>query len=365
MRRMTPQDPPSPPTVSVVVPCYRYGHFLPACVRSILDQEGVDVDVLIVDDASPDDSAAVAHHLAEEDPRVRVLVHAVNQGHIATYNEGLAAVRGEYVVLLSADDMLAPRGLANATALLAANPEVGLVYGFTRSFSAEPPPARTAARSWSIWPGEEWLRLVCHRASNPISTPEVVMRAETMRDLVGYDDRLPHAADFLLWLRTATRASIGRVNGVDLAYYRVHGANMHMSQYPGALRDLGERKRAFDILFDEDAAHLPDAAALRDAADRGVAREALVLACRAYRRGVPGDEEAEALARLVDLAERIWPPSRTSRLRRSYEAQVARARRGRGPLLPRRLAEVRDRGIDHLRWRRFRRSGIDGALGWL
>ena len=50
----------SRPTVSVVIPCYRYGRFLPACVQSVLDQDGVDVRVLIIDDASPDDSAEVA-----------------------------------------------------------------------------------------------------------------------------------------------------------------------------------------------------------------------------------------------------------------------------------------------------------------
>ena len=365
MRRMAPQPLRSRPTVSVVVPCYRYGHFLPACVRTILEQDGVDVDVLIIDDASPDDSAAVARGLAAEDPRVRVIVHEVNRGHIATYNEGLAAVDGEYVVLLSADDMLAPRSLANSTALLHANPDVGLVYGFTRSFSDQPPPARTAPRTWSIWSGDEWLSLLCQRASNPIATPEVVMRAKTMQELVGYDSRLPHAADFLLWLRTATRASIGRVNGVDLAYYRVHGKNMHMAQYPGALRDLTERKRAFDILFEEDGDHVPDAARLREAASRGVAREALVVACQAYHRGIPTDEQAEVLRRLAELAEQMWPPSRTSRLRRSYDRQVTRASEGKGPLVPRRVTTLRNRAVDHLRWRRFRRSGIDGALGWL
>lgn len=351
--------------MSVVIPCYKYGHFLPECVRSVLDQEGVDVDVLIVDDASPDDSAAVARRLAGEDPRVRVAVHEVNRGHIATYNEGLAAVDGEYVVLLSADDLLAPHSLSNSTALLHANPQVGLVYGFTRSFSAEPPPARVTARSWSIWSGHEWLRLLCERASNPIATPEVVMRTKTMRDLVGYDPRLPHAADFLLWLRAATRGSIGRVNGVDLAYYRVHGQNMHMEQYPGALHDLTERKRSFDILFDEDGDRVPDAVRLRAAASRGVAREALIVACQAYHRGIPNGEQAEVLADLAAMAEQVWPPSRTSRLRRSYDARAARARNGKGPLVPPRVTALRDRAVGHLRWRRFRRSGIDGALGWL
>lgn len=72
------------PTVSVVMPCYRYGHFLPGAVRSVLDQTDVDAEVLIVDDASPDDSGEVAEALAAADPRVRVLRHAENKGHIAT-----------------------------------------------------------------------------------------------------------------------------------------------------------------------------------------------------------------------------------------------------------------------------------------
>ena len=69
------------PTVSVVIPCYRYGRFLPGCVRSVLGQEHVDVRVLIIDDASPDDSAQVAARLAAEDERVEFRRHRVNAGH--------------------------------------------------------------------------------------------------------------------------------------------------------------------------------------------------------------------------------------------------------------------------------------------
>src|SRR5829696_4653329 len=87
------------PRVSVVVPCYRYGQFLPGAVASALDQDGVDVEVIVVDDASGDGSADVARGLASRDSRVRVRAHATNAGHIATYNEGLALATGDYVVL--------------------------------------------------------------------------------------------------------------------------------------------------------------------------------------------------------------------------------------------------------------------------
>jgi hypothetical protein len=184
-----------------------------------------------------------------------------------------------------------------------------------------------------------------------------------MQDLVGYDARLPHAADFHMWMRAATRGSIGRINGVDLAYYRVHGENMHKAQYGGALRDLTERYKAFEVLFDDDGDRIANVPRLLAAARRGVAREALTVARQAYQQGRPGAEEAEALAGLVALAEEIWPQSRDSRLRHVYDRLAVRAERGKGPLVPGRLTGFRDRAANHLRYRKWQRTGIDGAFG--
>ena len=152
------------PTVSVVIPCYRYGRFLPDCVHSVLAQEGVDVRVLIIDDASPDDSANIALRLAAEDDRVEVRVHDVNRGHIATYNEGLLEwADGDYSVLISADDLLTPGSLARSTAILEANPDVGFVYGYAINWNDEEPRpvARVDTKGVTVWRGLDWLRIVC------------------------------------------------------------------------------------------------------------------------------------------------------------------------------------------------------------
>src|SRR5689334_2494944 len=82
MRTSRPRPLTTRPTVSVVIPCYNYGRYLPDAVASALDQTGVDVDVLVVDDASTDGSAEVALELAREDERVDVLLHEENRGHI-------------------------------------------------------------------------------------------------------------------------------------------------------------------------------------------------------------------------------------------------------------------------------------------
>lgn len=365
VRKVAPQPLRSRPRITVVIPCYNYGHFLAECLASVLDPGQVDVDVVIVDDASPDGSAAVARELAREDPRIRVIEHRTNKGHIATYNEGLAAAEGEYVMLLSADDLLAPGALARSAALLQAHPEVGLVYGFSRRFTDTPPTPRDTLRSWSVWDGPEWVDKVGRTVSNPIYTPEVLMRTSVMRELVGYDPRVPHAADFLLWLRAGTRAGIGRVNGVDQSFYRVHGANMHVEMFSGAVRDIQERHKSLEILFAEDGHLLPDAAGLRERALRALAREALILACQPHEHGKSPQElrdQGEQLDQLAALAAEIWPDSKESKLSRSYQRHVTRMRQGKGPIVPAPVTAFRDRVVLHLGFRRWRRSGVSPAV---
>ena len=73
------------PSLTVVIPCYNYGRYLRDCVTSVTtNQPGIDVDVLIIDDNSTDDSLQTALRIAEADPRVRVIAHQSNKGHIAT-----------------------------------------------------------------------------------------------------------------------------------------------------------------------------------------------------------------------------------------------------------------------------------------
>src|SRR5215469_6462623 len=111
--------------VDVVIPCYNYAHYLRQCVESVLLQTGVAVRVLIIDDASADDTALVGSGLAAQDSRVEFRRHLTNQGHIATYNEGLLDwASNEYSLLLSADDMLTPGALARSVRLLNSHPDV-------------------------------------------------------------------------------------------------------------------------------------------------------------------------------------------------------------------------------------------------
>jgi glycosyltransferase involved in cell wall biosynthesis len=282
------------PSVSVVIPCYRYGHYLEECVRSVLDQPGVDVRVLVIDDCSPDDTPAVAARLAE-DPRVEYRRHEHNQGHIATYNEGLLGwATGDYSVLLSADDLLTEGSLARAVRILEERPSVGMVYGRPLRFTDdEPRPvARTSATGAKVWAGHEWVRIICEGGNNTVTSPEVVVRTSLQQRVGGYDPALPHTGDLEMWLRFAAISDIAFIQGADQAYYRGHGRNMSVARTTAV--DLEQRLAAFEAAFARHGHDLPDATALERAARRAIAREALWRVCRAYDRDrldeVPVDE---------------------------------------------------------------------------
>ncbi|HZU22504.1 MAG TPA: glycosyltransferase [Terriglobales bacterium] len=263
--------------IDVVVPCYNYGRYLESCVRSILDQEAVDVRVLIIDDASPDNTAAVAQELAARDQRVTLLRHAVNRGNINTYNEGIEWASAEYFLLLSADDYLLPGALARAAAVFNEHPEVAFTHGNAAVAKAgQPLPAIGPAplrAPYRVTRGQAFIAEACaESAHNRVWTPTAVVRTALQKEVGGYRTDLPHAGDLHLWLRLACRGSVAKINAWQ-AVYRTHDANMHYS-YP-KLKNLRQHLLAFDSVFDEDRDRIASGPALQQLYRRNIAIAAL------------------------------------------------------------------------------------------
>jgi glycosyl transferase family 2 len=353
--RGVPSTPDGRPAITVVVPSYNYARYLTECADSVLSQRDVDVRLVIVDDCSTDDTPLVTAALAAADARVTVIRNAVNRGHIPSVNAGLAAVTTEYVVKLDADDLLAPGALARATALLAAHPEVSFVYGRPEHFSGPAPELSDApTRSWTIWPGRDWVARRCETASNAISQPEVVVRTAMLRSVGEVATDLPHTSDLHQWLRLASVGDVGRINGPVQGCYRVHDASMQRTVHNGVLFDLQARRDAFAAAFAGMAGALPAAGELHDNARRRLAANALDRACRAYDRGrtdeVPVDE-------LVAFALDVWPEARQLPGWRSLQRRKAVGAR-RAPRDPRFLAAAVTRRAREERGRkRWLRTG--------
>jgi glycosyltransferase involved in cell wall biosynthesis len=293
----------------VIVPCYNYGRFLPHCVQSVLSQEGVDVEVLIIDDASPDGSANVARALGR-DPRVQVVCHEPNQGHIATYNEGLAWASSEYLLLLSADDYLTPGSLARATALMDAHPGVGLVYGGAVLHGSEAPYAGplSTGPGHRVVPGRRWIEERCRRMDNVVPTPTAVVRTRVQHAVGGYREDSPYAGDLEMWLRLAAYADVGEIEA-DQAIYRQHGQNMSVEWHSALKITFEHSRQAYETVLTEHAAAIPAAPRLRRVVRREVARRALRMATNRYCRGRvdPGVAWLESHAAEIYPRRRLLP----------------------------------------------------------
>jgi glycosyltransferase involved in cell wall biosynthesis len=282
--------------VDVFVPCYRYGRFLRKCVESVLAQSIPNLRVLILDDASPDNTAEVSNELLRADSRVTVWRHTTNKGHIATYNEGIDWASADYFMLLSADDYLLPGALSRAVKVMNDHPEVGFTYGkafqlVDGSTSTQPLTIDfgTAKPDCRILPGLEFIKLFERSGStNFVPTPTAIVRTGLQKRLGGYRTELPHTGDMEMWLRLAAHSSVG-VFDTYQAVWRCHGDNMQLAYYCDnyQLPDLEQRKAALDCFFQTSGRVLPDADELHRRLLKPLAVQAVKNASRAFNEGKP------------------------------------------------------------------------------
>jgi GT2 family glycosyltransferase len=270
--------------IDIVVPCYNYGRFLKACVTSVLGQSVRDLRVLIIDDASSDDSVCVAHRLAQADTRVSVISHSRNKGHIDTYNEGIEWASADYFLLLSADDLLVPGALERAARIMDAHPDIVLTHGNCIAWYDELPVPQIDSQRYYTWARQELIDEMCKTAKNFVSTPTAITRTCTQKAIGGYRATLPHSGDMEMWLRFAARGAVARINAAQ-AIYRKHSSAMSNFYAVEILRDYRQCKAAFDSFFDECSILLPKSRTLQAQACRALARRAFRSGVGSLRRG--------------------------------------------------------------------------------
>jgi len=112
------------PIVSVIIPCYNQAHFLSEAIESALAQRNGAMEVVVVDDGSPDNIVEVAGRY----PGI-VFVRQENRGLAGARNSGFRASKGEYILFLDADDRLMPNAVASHLHCFAAHPQAGFAVG--------------------------------------------------------------------------------------------------------------------------------------------------------------------------------------------------------------------------------------------
>jgi glycosyltransferase involved in cell wall biosynthesis len=202
------------PAISVITPAYNVAEFLPATVASALSQTWHDFEMLIVDDGSTDDTAAVARSWERADPRIRVFTRE-NGGASKARNTAIEHARGQYFALLDGDDLWHPTFLESQMRIFssrAVDVVTGNAYNLGGHLDGQPfNPAGTVCRELSL------LDILEHEASVFVMT---VFRRAVIERVGLFDNRLRCNEDYQLWIRAAHAGFVFVHNPVPLGYYR-------------------------------------------------------------------------------------------------------------------------------------------------
>jgi hypothetical protein len=239
--------------VTVVIPCFRQAHFLGEAIESVIAQTHPRIEVIVVDDGSPD----YVERVASRYPGVRCL-RQPNDGLAAARNAGLKQASGEFVLFLDADDRLLPDAIATGLRELGTAPEAEMAAGTWRLIGEEGEPVPAAAPEV---PEEAYPALL---ESCFISTPAAVLyRRRLFGQIGGFDPSVSASADYDVYLKTAARFPV-RLHGEVVAEYRRHGANMTRDPKLIMSAEIAVLERQANVVRDQPA--------LQEALEAGIAR---------------------------------------------------------------------------------------------
>lgn len=195
------------PTISVILPAYNCDRYIAAAVQSILDQTFTDFELIIIDDGSVDQTAAVIRGF--DDPRIRFIQNETNTGLVSTLNKGVQLSTGKLIARMDGDDISASERFERQVYYLEEHPEIGLVTSTAELMDEEDKPMDP----WKddvehVTPGSIRAFLPYN---NCIVHPAVLGRKEHFLALP-YSAAQAQAEDYDLWLRMSARGiGIGKI----------------------------------------------------------------------------------------------------------------------------------------------------------
>ncbi len=230
------------PRVTVVIPTYNRADLVGAAIDSVLTQTFADLELIVVDDGSTDDTPAVLARFT--DPRVRVISQA-NQGISGALNAGMRAARGEYVIMLGSDDRFLPTCLDGLVARVNSSPSAVVVYGRARAIDTQGAPLAAMTGAPPPYPDNPLLSALY---GDFVATIAALIRRDALEQ-VGYcDPALRGNEDWDLWIRLARVGAFAFVPEV-LVEFRIHPGRFTSAQHDRLAAFLAGRIAILDKAF--------------------------------------------------------------------------------------------------------------------
>ena len=246
--------------VSIIIPTYNYGRFLRDSIGSVQNQSIEDLEILVVDDGSTDDTREILASIAAEDPRVRAF-HIPRTGVSDARNYGLDRAKGDFIAYLDADDRWRPNKLELQLAMMRSEPEVGLIFTNALRFKGDNEyfekdrfaflgglsniPSRPSRDGHGrIITTDAFVSLLPLPMLAP--TPSTALLRAAHVEGVRWCDGLQRAPDLYYFMQACRRVGAGYISE-HLVETRRHGGNSYTTRYESMPTFI----RALEIMLDD------------------------------------------------------------------------------------------------------------------
>ena len=212
------------PLISVIMATFNHAEYVRQAIASVLKQRGVELEFLIADDGSTDNTREVVESIV--DPRIRFFPYQDNRGACAVTNELIARSKGQFIALINSDDYWCDEDkLAYQLQILLGNPQLGATFGRARFIDKRGEVINKKRLTFgSVFDQQnrsqgQWLRLFFDQG-NCICHPTVLIRRECYDEVGVYNNNLRQLPDFDMWVRLVKRFPI-HISERELISFRV------------------------------------------------------------------------------------------------------------------------------------------------
>lgn len=204
--------------VSVLIPCYNAEKYLQQSINSIINQTYKNLEIIVIDDCSTDNSLVVLKQIAATDSRIRVIENEQNLRLIKTLNKGISLCNGDYIARMDADDISMPMRIEKEVDFLEKNKDHDIVSTLFYAFHSEKPSKKTLHKNPLKYEEMQAYMLfksgICHPAS--------MIRKRVFTELnLKFEAEYLHVEDYALWSKAIYLTKIANI-GEGLLLYRVH-----------------------------------------------------------------------------------------------------------------------------------------------
>jgi glycosyltransferase involved in cell wall biosynthesis len=231
-----------PPVISIVVPAYNAAAFLQKTIEAVLHQTFSDWELIIINNASKDETGAVIDRIAsrQNDSRIRVITHARTLPANENWNSGVQEARGKFIKMICADDIPTLDCVERQVRILSENPNVSLVAGARTIINRDGQPlfTRSCISKPGVHDGRAMIRWSILSGTNSIGDPVVATwRASAMRQVGMFDPTVLYCPDIEFWWRLLTVGDL-YYETQPCGFYRIHGNAAATGLADVAVRDF-------------------------------------------------------------------------------------------------------------------------------